>query len=84
MTNQSKNEITNPYYIVQQQIEQAAAKLDIPDHVVEVLKRPQRVLYVTFPVKMDDGSIRVFEGYRFLNIMMQLVRQKVAFVFILM
>lgn len=64
MTNQSKNEITNPYYIVQQQIEQAAAKLDIPDHVVEVLKRPQRVLYVTFPVKMDDGSIRVFEGYR--------------------
>lgn len=60
----SNHEITNPYLIVQQQIEQAAAKLDIPAHVVEVLKHPQRVLYVTFPVKMDDGSIRVFEGYR--------------------
>ena len=64
MMKESQNEITNPYFIVQQQIEQAAAKLDIPDHVVDILKRPQRVLYVTFPVKMDDGSIRVFEGYR--------------------
>lgn len=64
MLKESKKEITNPYYIVQQQIEQAAAKLDIPDHVIEILKRPQRVLSVSFPVKMDDGSIRVFEGYR--------------------
>ncbi len=64
MLKHSKNEIMNPYLIVQQQIEQAAAKLDIPKHVVEILKRPQRVLCVSFPVKMDDGSIRVFEGYR--------------------
>ena len=53
MLKHSKNEIMNPYLIVQQQIEQAAAKLDIPKHVVEILKRPQRVLCVSFPAQ--DG-----------------------------
>jgi glutamate dehydrogenase len=54
----------NPYFIAQQQIEAAASKLGLEKHVIEILKRPMRVLHVTFPVKMDDGSIRVFEGYR--------------------
>lgn len=57
-------ETLNPYEIVQKQIESAAAILNLPKHVVEVLKKPKRVLSVSFPVKMDDGSIRVFEGYR--------------------
>lgn len=64
MDKQLKDEIMNPYHIVQQQIEQAAANIDVPNHVVEILKRPKRVLAVSFPVKMDDGSIRVFEGFR--------------------
>ncbi|HEX9664476.1 MAG TPA: Glu/Leu/Phe/Val dehydrogenase, partial [Patescibacteria group bacterium] len=28
------------------------------------LKQPQRILQVSIPVKMDDGSIKVYEGYR--------------------
>lgn len=57
-------ESLNPYEIVQKQIEVAAAKLNLPKHAVEILKKPKRVLAVSFSVKMDDGSIRVFEGFR--------------------
>jgi glutamate dehydrogenase len=57
-------ESLNPYEIVQLQIEQAAGRLNLEKHIIEILKRPMRVLTVSFPVKMDDGSIRVFEGYR--------------------
>ncbi|WP_409345264.1 Glu/Leu/Phe/Val family dehydrogenase [Paenibacillus sp. MBLB4367] len=57
-------ETLNPFQIAQKQIETAAALLNLPQHVVEILKRPMRVLSVTFPVKMDDGSVKVFEGYR--------------------
>jgi glutamate dehydrogenase len=58
------SENLNPYEIARKQIEVAAAKLHLDPHIVEMLKKPMRVLSVSFPVKMDDGSIRVFEGYR--------------------
>lgn len=59
-----EKENLNPYEIVQRQIDAAAALLQLPSHAVEILKRPKRVLAVSFPVKMDDGSVRVFEGFR--------------------
>ncbi len=31
---------------------------------LEILKQPQRILNVTIPVTMDDGSLRIFQGYR--------------------
>lgn len=31
---------------------------------LELLKQPQRILNVTIPVKMDDGSLKIFQGYR--------------------
>jgi glutamate dehydrogenase len=58
------NEELNPFQIVQKQIDAAASLLGLPSHAVEILKHPKRVLCVSFPVKMDDGSVRVFEGYR--------------------
>ncbi|SCW67698.1 glutamate dehydrogenase [Paenibacillus tianmuensis] len=54
----------NPFKIAQRQIEHAASLLNLPKEVVEILKHPKRVLSVTFPVKMDNGQVRVFEGYR--------------------
>ena len=54
----------NPYQIAQNQIEKAAEKLGLENHIVEILKKPMRVLSVSFPIKMDDGSIQVFDGYR--------------------
>ncbi|MDI3256811.1 MAG: Glu/Leu/Phe/Val dehydrogenase [Kyrpidia sp.] len=60
----SSAETLNPYEIVQEQIERAAEHLGVSRDAVEILKRPKRVLAVHFPVKMDDGTLRVFEGYR--------------------
>lgn len=57
-------ESLNPYHIVQTQIEHAAALLGLPRHVMEILKKPKRLLSVSFPVKLDDGTVRVFEGFR--------------------
>lgn len=54
----------NPYEIAQQQVDAAVALLGLPDEITYILKHPKRVLSVSFPVRMDDGSIRVFEGYR--------------------
>ncbi|WP_421617042.1 Glu/Leu/Phe/Val family dehydrogenase [Brevibacillus sp. TJ4] len=59
-----EKENLNPFQIAQQQIDAAASLLGLPKHVTEILKHPKRVLSVTFPVKMDDGTIRVFQGYR--------------------
>lgn len=57
-------ESLNPYEVVQKQIDAAAAVANLPATVVDILKKPKRVLCVSFPVKMDDGSVRVFEGFR--------------------
>ncbi len=48
----------------QSQIRIAVDKLGLPEDVYELLKEPQRVLEVSIPVKMDDGSIKTFKGYR--------------------
>lgn len=63
-TKQSSEEVLNPYQIVQTQIENAAKILGLDRGIIDILKKPMRVLSVNFPVKMDDGSIRVFEGFR--------------------
>lgn len=54
----------NPYLNAQRQIQSAADKLNLPSYVTEILKKPKRVLTVSFSVRMDDGSIRVFDGFR--------------------
>src|SRR5690606_37345599 len=59
-----EQESLNPYEIVQKQIETAASILKLPENITEILKRPKRVLTVNYAVKMNDGSIEVFEGYR--------------------
>ncbi len=42
----------------------AARYADLHEEVIERLKIPKAVLSVSVPVRMDDGSLRVFEGYR--------------------
>jgi len=54
----------NPYDSVQRQIDLAADKINLNKETREILKEPNRVLSVSFPVKMDDGSIRIYKGYR--------------------
>jgi glutamate dehydrogenase (NAD(P)+) len=54
----------NPFSIAQAQFDQAANYLDLDAGMREVLKSPKRQMVVSIPVKMDDGSLKVFEGYR--------------------
>ena len=57
-------ETLNPFEIAQKQIKSACDKLNTDPAVYEILKNPMRVLEVSFPVKLDDGTIKTFIGYR--------------------
>jgi glutamate dehydrogenase (NAD(P)+) len=54
----------NPYKMAVQQIDAVAPYLDVDQGILEKLKYPRRELTVHCPVKMDDGSLKVFKGYR--------------------
>jgi glutamate dehydrogenase (NAD(P)+) len=54
----------NPFKIAQSQLDTAAAKLGLDAATHELLRWPQRELQVSIPVRMDDGSVRIFRGYR--------------------
>jgi glutamate dehydrogenase (NAD(P)+) len=54
----------NPYQIAVEQFMQAADRLHLDDGLKQILAHPKRELTVHFPVRMDDGSYRVFTGYR--------------------
>jgi glutamate dehydrogenase (NAD(P)+) len=50
--------------IALRQLDDAAVQLELEGGVLEVLRNPRRALEVSVPTRMDDGSIRVFKGYR--------------------
>ena len=58
------NENLNPLIAAQHRVRVACEKLGMPADVYEILKYPQRMVEVSVPVKMDDGSVRVFTGFR--------------------
>jgi glutamate dehydrogenase (NAD(P)+) len=64
MTTENVAAPINPWLVAQQQFDLAAERLNLDDGMRRVLREPRRELTVHFPVKMDDGSVRVFTGYR--------------------
>ncbi len=46
------------------QLDKALSHMDINPNIAEQLKHPKREIWVSVPVKMDDGSVKVFQGYR--------------------
>ena len=54
----------NPFESLQEQLDDAAAYVDVGSDVLERLKNPERVLETNLSVEMDDGSIEVFRAYR--------------------
>ncbi|WP_129671201.1 Glu/Leu/Phe/Val dehydrogenase [Candidatus Chloroploca sp. Khr17] len=54
----------NLFTIAQRQFDRAADLLDLPAGLRGILRVPQRELSVNFPVKLDDGTTRMFTGYR--------------------
>jgi len=54
----------NPFKIAQAQLAEAAGIMGLEPAVHELLRWPLREFHVTLPVRMDDGSVQVFHGFR--------------------
>jgi len=54
----------NPFESLQEQVDDAAAHLDVEEGVLTRLKNPERVLETNLSAEMDDGSVEVFQAFR--------------------
>ena len=54
----------NPYQNALAQLEKVAKIKNFGDEFISRLKQPDRDIRISIPVKMDDGSLKIFEGYR--------------------
>ena len=65
MSEEKKNlQKENPYAAALKMLDAAAEKINLNKNIWERLRHPRRCLIVTLPVMMDDGSLKIFEGYR--------------------
>ncbi len=58
------NDKKSPYLIAQEQFDLAAEFMGLEEDLRGILRVPKRELTVNFPVRMDDGTVRAFTGYR--------------------
>src|SRR6478672_384623 len=63
-TEPSKQQQGNLYTIVQLQLEKAAKAMNLSRDTALILSQPKNELIINFPVRMDDGSFKLFKGYR--------------------
>ncbi|MBN1754759.1 Glu/Leu/Phe/Val dehydrogenase [bacterium] len=54
----------NPFKMAQQQFDAVADKLNLEDGARALLREPERELHFTIPVRMDNGNVKVFKGFR--------------------
>ena len=64
LTSEPQQESLNPFQIAVRQFNIAADHLGLDAGMRKVLANPKRALVVSIPVRMDDGRVEVFEGYR--------------------
>ena len=64
MHDEVKSAVLNPYYMALEQFEAAAQVLNLSEDMREVLRQPKRELTVNFPVRLDNGRIKTYTGYR--------------------
>ena len=57
-------ETINPFHMAQRQFDGVAKQLNLDPQVSEILRWPSREFSFTIPIHMDDGSLRVFRGFR--------------------
>ena len=60
----AKNEKVNSFEMAKKQVDIAAKHLNLDPGSVDKLKNTKRELIVHFPIQMDDGSVKIFTGYR--------------------
>ncbi len=54
----------NPWQIAQKQFDVTAEMIGLEDWLRRLLREPKKVIVVSVPVRMDNGNVKVFEGYR--------------------
>ncbi|MCC6554685.1 MAG: Glu/Leu/Phe/Val dehydrogenase [Polyangiaceae bacterium] len=52
------------FKVVQRYLDEASELIELPPYINTILQQPKNEIIVNFPVRMDDGSIRLFKGYR--------------------
>ena len=65
------NNENNPFDIAMHNFDLAAEKLGLHENMRQRIKFPQRILVVSIPVRMDDGNVIRYEGYRVQHNMMR-------------
>ena len=65
------NNENNPFDIAMHNFDLAADKLGLHENMRQRIKFPQRILVVSIPVRMDDGKVIRYEGYRVQHNMMR-------------
>lgn len=61
---QSLKDRGNLFEIATKQVEKAMKLIDLDPNVAEILRQPKNEIITNFPVRMDDGKIKMFKGYR--------------------
>jgi glutamate dehydrogenase/leucine dehydrogenase len=52
------------FKVIQAYLDEASRIAEVPAYITTILSQPKNEIIVNFPVRMDDGSIRLFKGYR--------------------
>ena len=64
MMSNSANSALNPFEVALTQLDEASSMIGLDKGLHQFLAHPKRVLTVSIPVKMDDGTVKVFTGFR--------------------
>jgi glutamate dehydrogenase (NAD(P)+) len=56
--------MTNAWASALDQLDEAAAFMGLDENLLKVFREPKRILTVSIPVRMDDGNVEVFTGFR--------------------
>jgi len=64
MSSYNLHEKINPFEVALKQLEEASKILNLDKGMLEILSNPKRILTVSIPTRMDDGTIKVFTGFR--------------------
>ena len=54
----------NPFLTAQKQLDECVKIMNLDSSLHEILRVPKREIHINIPVKMDDGSMKVFQGFR--------------------
>ena len=56
--------MSNVYKNAMKQLHEAAKLIQLNQHIVEILESPKNTVEFNIPIKMDDGNVALYRGYR--------------------